>query len=228
MENEAFLKAILESPTDAALRLVYADWLEEHGDPSRAEFLRLELKLLELPSDEERFPAFQKRLQELNQVLDPRWITLFRKQRVMNLIRNVFQGVTLGDGVGLLQGMGLVDYANASTLAAYRARDEKHDWSAIPPAELNRCHTSLSYFDAEGMRFHLPAYLLAYLEGTLEQDIIYHLTHFEILGFSQFAKLSAGQRGAVREFLLLHLSDPDCDFERPQVENALCEYWTPK
>jgi uncharacterized protein (TIGR02996 family) len=36
-EEESFLLAIQESPEDGSLRLVYADWLEEHGDARRAE-----------------------------------------------------------------------------------------------------------------------------------------------------------------------------------------------
>jgi uncharacterized protein (TIGR02996 family) len=41
MNSEAaFLRAIQERPSDASLRLVFADWLEERGDP-RGEVLRL-------------------------------------------------------------------------------------------------------------------------------------------------------------------------------------------
>jgi uncharacterized protein (TIGR02996 family) len=40
MSDEVFLRAILAEPEDSASRLVYADWLEERGDP-RAEVLRL-------------------------------------------------------------------------------------------------------------------------------------------------------------------------------------------
>lgn len=40
--NAAFLQAILDQPDDLAVRLVYADWLEEHNDPDRAEFIRLQ------------------------------------------------------------------------------------------------------------------------------------------------------------------------------------------
>jgi uncharacterized protein (TIGR02996 family) len=39
-QEQAFLQAILEDPRDLALRLILADWLEEHGDP-RGELLRL-------------------------------------------------------------------------------------------------------------------------------------------------------------------------------------------
>jgi uncharacterized protein (TIGR02996 family) len=40
-EEEAFLAAVRAEPEDDGHRLVYADWLEERGDP-RAEYLRLE------------------------------------------------------------------------------------------------------------------------------------------------------------------------------------------
>src|SRR5208337_2050142 len=39
-DERAFLTAILEQPDDDTRKLVYADWLEEHGDP-RAVYLRL-------------------------------------------------------------------------------------------------------------------------------------------------------------------------------------------
>ena len=32
-EEQAFLMAILERPDDDSTKLVYADWLEEQGDP---------------------------------------------------------------------------------------------------------------------------------------------------------------------------------------------------
>jgi uncharacterized protein (TIGR02996 family) len=42
-EGEALLQAILADPEDDAPRLVYADWLEERGDP-RGEFIRLQVQ----------------------------------------------------------------------------------------------------------------------------------------------------------------------------------------
>src|SRR4051812_18836685 len=42
-EEEAFLSAIEADPADDTTRLVYADWLEEHGDGLRAEYIRLRL-----------------------------------------------------------------------------------------------------------------------------------------------------------------------------------------
>src|SRR5262249_3843859 len=43
-DQEALLQAIREAPEEDAPRLVYADWLEDHGDPDRAEFIRLQVE----------------------------------------------------------------------------------------------------------------------------------------------------------------------------------------
>jgi uncharacterized protein (TIGR02996 family) len=44
VDERAFLRAIVEAPVDDAPRLVYADWLEEHGQGERAEFIRLQIQ----------------------------------------------------------------------------------------------------------------------------------------------------------------------------------------
>jgi uncharacterized protein (TIGR02996 family) len=43
--SEPFLTAICARPADDTPRLVYADWLDDHGDPARAEFIRLQVEL---------------------------------------------------------------------------------------------------------------------------------------------------------------------------------------
>jgi uncharacterized protein (TIGR02996 family) len=45
----AFLQDIVANPADDTPRLVYADWLDEHGDPGRAEFIRASLRSPEDP-----------------------------------------------------------------------------------------------------------------------------------------------------------------------------------
>jgi uncharacterized protein (TIGR02996 family) len=47
-EEQALLRAICEDPDDDTVRLVYADWLEERGEPdevARAEFIRVQVAL---------------------------------------------------------------------------------------------------------------------------------------------------------------------------------------
>ena len=42
---EPFVRAICANPDEDTVRLVYADWLDENGDPDRAAFIRLQIEL---------------------------------------------------------------------------------------------------------------------------------------------------------------------------------------
>jgi uncharacterized protein (TIGR02996 family) len=44
-DRTALLRAIIENPADDTPRLVFADWLDENGEPERAEFVRLQCHL---------------------------------------------------------------------------------------------------------------------------------------------------------------------------------------
>lgn len=60
-EGEALYRAILEQPDDDAPRLVWADWLDEHGDPDRAEFVRLQCEWAALDPGDPRQDALWDR-----------------------------------------------------------------------------------------------------------------------------------------------------------------------
>jgi uncharacterized protein (TIGR02996 family) len=49
--EEGFLLEIRAAPEDDCPRLVYADWLEEHGQSERSEFIRVQCRLARLPDD---------------------------------------------------------------------------------------------------------------------------------------------------------------------------------
>ena len=44
-DHDALLTAIAEHPEEDTPRLMYADWLEENGDPERADFVRIQVEL---------------------------------------------------------------------------------------------------------------------------------------------------------------------------------------
>jgi uncharacterized protein (TIGR02996 family) len=44
MSREALFRAILDAPEDDLPRLAFADWLEEHGQADRAEFIRVQIE----------------------------------------------------------------------------------------------------------------------------------------------------------------------------------------
>ena len=47
--HDDFLNAIDANPLDRTVRLIYADWLDEHGDADRAELIRVEEEMRALP-----------------------------------------------------------------------------------------------------------------------------------------------------------------------------------
>jgi hypothetical protein len=147
-------------------------------------------------------------------------------QEIAALIKDAFSNVTLGDGIGLREAQGLDDYADAQTCASYRANDEKNDWSRIPVDDLNACYSSLSFFDAQGMRFHLPAFLIAALNGGYLQDMSFQLAYLNEYSIGQYALLSPVQRKAIRAYLLFILEDDSYAFSHPHIVRALNEYWT--
>src|SRR5688572_26734802 len=43
--DPGFLSEIVEHPDDDMPRLVYADWLDDHDEPERAEFIRVQIEI---------------------------------------------------------------------------------------------------------------------------------------------------------------------------------------
>ena len=145
-----------------------------------------------------------------------------QEQRLINQIKDAFAGVTLGKGIGLWEGNGLDDYADDATMSECRQRDERDNWLVIPVDDLNFCHSSLSYLNAEGMRFLLPAYLVADLEGTLTSvEIIWHLGYQLDTMKRCVDILSPAQRAVIREHLLLRRVNPHYEFHYPLIDSAL-------
>lgn len=82
-EETGFLRAILDNPEDEGARLIYADWLEESQD-ARAEYLRLDCALQNLPSDDIDRPELEKRLNFLAGPLDPKWLAVISRPAIEN------------------------------------------------------------------------------------------------------------------------------------------------
>lgn len=74
-DDDAFLKAILADPDDDSPRLIYADWLDEQGQPERAEFIRVQCELARLPEGEPRRGELEARERELLTLHQGAWAT---------------------------------------------------------------------------------------------------------------------------------------------------------
>jgi uncharacterized protein (TIGR02996 family) len=71
-DDQAFVDTILANPNDETPRLVYADWLEERGDP-RGEFLRLDSTMIAMRIGTPRYEQARNRLVELRKDIDSKW-----------------------------------------------------------------------------------------------------------------------------------------------------------
>ena len=78
-DGDALLRAICEAPWEDTPRLVFADWLEENGQPERAEFIRLQIELKALPHDERFGTPQYDRASALEQKWDPSERAIARK-----------------------------------------------------------------------------------------------------------------------------------------------------
>jgi uncharacterized protein (TIGR02996 family) len=79
MSETSLLRAIVSDPDDDAVRLIYADWLDEHGVPERAEFIRMQIELARTTRDT---PARRKQAFRVRELLDQRgknWLGVLRK-----------------------------------------------------------------------------------------------------------------------------------------------------
>lgn len=72
-EHEAFLRAIFDAPDDDTPRLVYADFLQEQGEPERADLIRVqcEIAALRRRSEEGDGADLRRRERELLDKLHP-------------------------------------------------------------------------------------------------------------------------------------------------------------
>jgi uncharacterized protein (TIGR02996 family) len=118
-DEAAFLRAIANAPEDDAPRLIYADWLEERGDP-RAEYVRLELELhhiderdsvrrLELElrhiddRDSVRRFAITQRMIGVKLQLDARWMSRMEQTRRWSAAKRLHLDLAVvSDGSGLI------------------------------------------------------------------------------------------------------------------------------
>jgi uncharacterized protein (TIGR02996 family) len=76
-------QAVAKNPRDAAVRLVYADWLEEHGEPDGAKYLRVSAEFIRLwqgdPNENPlRYVELRARMRRLRPALDPDWLKAIR------------------------------------------------------------------------------------------------------------------------------------------------------
>ena len=134
-----------------------------------------------------------------------------------------FADVRLGEGIGLREAAAIERGATEWERAGQRKLDEQQDWQNIPRETLVRLGYGLGYLDAEGLRFHLPAYVLA----AMACDAI-PLTDY-LLGWpdpqNRFDILKPDQRKAIGAYLELVADESFDPKVRSAIEFDLVHFW---
>jgi hypothetical protein len=158
-----------------------------------------------------------------------------RQRQLLASVDSAFRGVALGSGVSLHETRVLDDYGTDEQRRAARAPDEKHDWRNLihDPDLPFLCGVAggLSFFDAAGMRFHLPACFSRAIQdpegtrvGDMVESLLFHLTHLDDYQLERFAVLDHAQRSSVRE-VLEYLREEE-KMDDPEVDQAILGYWS--
>jgi hypothetical protein len=148
------------------------------------------------------------------------------KNALRTVIKEAFNGVVLEGVIGIREANAIDDYKDELFREECKKNDEKENWDMITSSEMNKYNSALSFFDAKGMRFHLPAFMLAEIEGEYKWGMSFVLTNLSDYSKSQFALLNKKQREAVRLFLEYLLQDPNYEFEKKDIESAIKRYWS--
>ncbi len=139
-------------------------------------------------------------------------------------IRSAFRGVQLGEGIGLMEGQALDNWCTKEEQQAARDKDEQYHWENISADRLRAYESSLSFLDAEGMRFHLPAFMLAEMDGTLSLGIEFTLTHAPYLP-EKFSLLDNAQRHAIRRLLDYMKDRKTLCVDQEEINRSIELYW---
>jgi uncharacterized protein (TIGR02996 family) len=126
-DEAAFLVQILAQPADDNVRLVFADWLTENGQPERGEFIRVQIELVRMSyinTNGEQCPNYEPTIvKELGGLREfsARWVDLrAREQELILAGRNAVEW--RGELVALLPNghsefrRGFVEYVSCTAL----------------------------------------------------------------------------------------------------------------
>lgn len=114
-----------------------------------------------------------------------------KKEELILEITNAFKDVKLGNGIWLQEGNTIDDYADDKTIAQCKKIDERKNWKNISSESLNKYNSAFSFFDAEAMRFHLPAFMIADIKWEyIIWNIIFYLTDLHSLDSYSLKKIS--------------------------------------
>lgn len=152
-------------------------------------------------------------------------------ERLIRRIQEAFTEVELGGGETIHQAYLEGAYNRVETWLAAREKDPETRWTDVPDWKLESLSSTLSFFDIEGWRFHLPAFMCWSLRNWRTNDSITPYSVIWSLTFTEFTRevrerfesLNQSQSEAVLAFLeFFHEYSGD---DHADAAEAVQSYW---
>lgn len=154
---------------------------------------------------------------------------LWRETQALEVrIISAFHGVVLGEGIGIIEADERDNYADPETLERAREKDERQSWQAFTADDLYRYSCALSFTDAEGFRFIIPAFMIADLSCILDETTLIHLSLVRDDSYDRYSKLNSEQLSTIVDFLEVYRKNPDSAFHHEAIDQALSVFWKPR
>jgi hypothetical protein len=97
-----------------------------------------------------------------------------RRDAVIAEIKAAFDGVSREDGTTLHQAVAIDDDKSAEEELAARRLDQEQRWQDVSDDDIDACCPALSFLDAKGFRYYLPAFMLRGLKNfSIFNDALY-------------------------------------------------------
>ncbi len=150
-------------------------------------------------------------------------------------IAKAFEGVTREDGVSLHEARAIDDYEGDEGRAAARKKDTDCRWQDVPDEWIEYFSDVLSFFDAKGFRYYIPAYMIWSLKNyRATQSMSLHSTIYALQiyqcpnsnPYEPFSLLSAAQSKAVCDFLRFMATYGADWVDAGAARRALNQYWS--
>ena len=204
---DAFFHALQQDPHDDALRLVYADFLEDHGDDAaaaRAELMRLQVALANLSPRDPRSVEMAARQDELIACWEHHW---------------------LGEWGDVLDGWtfrrGLVEAVRTdASVFLEHAEEWFAEWPTLAVAKLTRAGGHVEELAASSWLAHLRGLDLS--DNGLDPTTLAHLMSSRYVSLLQALDLSDNPLGPTGAEALAFARSAD---ELRELHLARCELW---
>lgn len=148
--------------------------------------------------------------------------------RLVALIRKAFDGTQLDDGTTIHESDLEGCYLREQDRLDARAKDTETDWGTVPDWKIEGFPSVLSFFDVNGWRFYIPAYMIWALRNwrttnlTMADSVIWTLDPtMPDFDLPRYTSLSAPQSHAIYRFIKFF-----CDYSGDEESrHAMETYW---